>query len=108
RLGREGVELDVLGQVELAVDVLEVLAHPREVGVALREVEFLPEAFVGELVEVSDGVGPRAGVAVPPPDAAESRRRVPDLDAEAKVAQAVELVETREPATNDEHVENVG
>jgi hypothetical protein len=74
-----GVEPDVAGDVELAVDVGEVLAHLAPGGVEVLVLPVLPEVPVGELVDRSLGIDAGARVAVPVPDAAECRTRFEDL-----------------------------
>jgi hypothetical protein len=50
----------------------------------------------GELVERPVGIAARAGIAVPVPHAAQRRRGLVDLDLEAELAQAMELVQAGE------------
>jgi hypothetical protein len=100
-----GVETDVPGQVQLAIDMVEVAPQLLPGRKLLAPVPVLPDTVDGIFIIRHMGVHPGPGVTIPVPGAAQFRARLKQLYPETLLAQQVELVEATETGADYQGVE---
>src|SRR3978361_982742 len=106
RRGHRSLELDVAPEVELVGDVVQIPFGFRLASEMLLPVPVV-EQFLGKGVPVRPtfGAKPGSGITVPVPGAAATGAGLEHPRRQAKFAQAVELIEARNPGADDDRVE---
>ena len=99
------IELDMAAQIEPVCHVLQIAEC-----FGLRREMLAPAPFLQQLIGkgiaigVAFGIKPRAGVAVPIPGAAQIAAGLKNLDAIAKLPQAIELIEAGNAGADDDDI----
>jgi hypothetical protein len=98
-------ELDVTPQVELVGNMVAIAQGFRLAGKVLGPFPFLQQFLrEGIAIGIAFGIETRAGIAIPVPGAADIGAGLEHADAQAELAQPVELVHARQASANDDGV----